>query len=225
MTDPETRRIYEAARIGGPLNLGRRPGVLVVDLQRGFTAPDGPVGSDLTEPVEATRRLLDVARTNRQPIVFTVIGYGADAEAGVWGKKMPGLLELRTGGPWTELDPRLAARPDEPVILKRGASALFGTNVASMFTAQRCDTVVVCGATTSGCVRASVVDLMQAGFPVLVAADCCGDRARGPHDANLFDMAAKYADVASGATAAEYLTWAAESASPGRPARVPWSVT
>ncbi len=221
MVDGETRRIYEAARIGGPVALGTRPGVLVIDLQTGFTTPDGPVGSDLSEPVEATRHLLDVARANARPIVFTVIGFGAEAEAGVWGQKMPGLLELRAGGPWTELDPRLGARPDEPVIVKRGASALFGTGVASLFTAQRCDTVVVCGATTSGCVRASVVDLMQAGFPVLVAADCCGDRARGPHEANLFDMAAKYADVVPGIDAAEYLARAAGSASAGSPAHAP----
>jgi nicotinamidase-related amidase len=94
-----------------------------------------------------------------------------------------------------EIDPRLPREPQDPVVVKRGASAFFGTHLAATLTSLGADTVVVCGATTSGCVRASVVDAVQSGFPVLVPRECCGDRAEGPHEANLFDIDAKYGDV------------------------------
>jgi maleamate amidohydrolase len=215
VSDAETAAVYRAAEIGGGIVRGHRPALLVVDLQRGFTEPAGPVGSDLTAAVVATGRLLDAARAAQVPVVFTVIGYREPAEAGVWLQKMPRLGELRCGGPWTELDPRLDRREREPVVVKHGASALFGTDVAAMLGAAGADTVIVAGATTSGCIRATVVDLMQAGFPTLVVADACGDRARAPHDANLFDMAAKYADVVGLDEACTYLDGAvAPSTSP-----------
>jgi len=206
MTDAEAVAVYRAAEIGGALQRGRRPVVLVVDLQRGFTEREGPVGTDLTNAVCATRRLLDTARADGIPVIFTVIAYETAAEAGVWLAKMPRLAELRPGSPWVELDPRLAHRDREPVIVKHGASAIFGTNITAMLTAAGVDTVVVAGATTSGCVRATVVDLMQSGFPALVVADCCGDRARAPHRSNLFDMASKYADVVGLGEARAYLS-------------------
>lgn len=188
--------IYAEARLGGSVTLGRRPGVLVVDLSRGFTSPACPVGSDLSGPVAATRTLLDRARGLGLPVVFTTIGFEENLkDAGRWLEKMPGLASLTLGSEWVEIDPRLARRDDEPVVVKKGASAFFGTNVASILLAQRVDTVVLCGATTSGCIRASAVDLLQLGWPALVPRECVGDRARAPHDANLFDIAAKYANV------------------------------
>ncbi len=206
MSDAEARRIYQAAEIGGQITRGRRPAVVVVDLQRGFTDAGSPVGFDMTAAVTATRRLVDAARACDVPVLFTVIAYGDDAEAGVWPEKMPGITALRLGSPYAELDARLAQRPGEPVIVKHGASALHGTNVSAILTSRGVDTVVVAGATTSGCVRATVVDLMQDGFRVLVAADACGDRAAAPHESNLFDMAAKYADVIDVDDAVGYLT-------------------
>jgi nicotinamidase-related amidase len=197
MSDDVARQRYAESRSGGRLRLGASPAVLVVDLQRGFTDPSSPVGADLTEAVVATRRLLDVARRHARPVIFTCIAYDTPVEAGIWLQKMPGIGELRHGSSWVELDARLARARDEPLIVKKAASALFGTNLSSMLTTLRADTVVVAGATTSGCVRASVVDLMQAGWPALVPAEGCGDRAPAPHEANLFDMDAKYADVVS----------------------------
>jgi nicotinamidase-related amidase len=108
---------------------------------------------------------------------------------------VPALGELQLGGHWVELDPRLGAREDETVILKKGASGFFGTNLASVLVSQHVDSVILCGATTSGCIRATAIDLLQYGFPTLVPRECVGDRARAPHDANLFDIQAKYADV------------------------------
>jgi nicotinamidase-related amidase len=94
-----------------------------------------------------------------------------------------------------EIDPRLERRDDETILLKKGASAFFGTNLAAILISQAIDTVVLCGATTSGCIRATAVDLLQHGFPTVVPRECVGDRAQAPHEANLFDIQAKYADV------------------------------
>jgi maleamate amidohydrolase len=206
MTDDRARAIYEEARLGLSFTLGSRPAILVVDLQCGFTDPACTVGSDLSDEVEATRRLLDVARAQGLPVVFTAIGFDRSGrDGGIWMQKMPGLAELQLGERTAQIDPRLARRDDEPLVLKKGASAFFGTNLAAILVSQRVDTVVLCGATTSGCIRATAIDLMQNGFPTLVPSECVGDRARAPHVANLFDIQAKYADVVSLEEALEYL--------------------
>jgi len=192
----DAEAIYAAARIGFTLRRGARPGVLVVDFSNGFTDPACPLGADLTEPVLATKRLLDVARANRVPVVFTTIAFDLPADAAsVWLQKAPSLAELALGGPWIEIDARLEPRPEEPLILKKGQSAFFGTNLASQLIAFGVDTVVLCGASTSGCIRATAIDLVQYGWPTIVPRECVGDRALGPHEANLFDIDAKLADV------------------------------
>jgi maleamate amidohydrolase len=194
----ETREVYERARLGQSVTLGGRPAVLVVDFSRGFTDPECTMGSDLTQEVEATRRLLAAAREREVPIIFTTIGFEPNLKDGsLWLEKAPGLAELVVGGKWVEIDPRLERREEETVILKKGASAFFGTNLPSILVSQGVDTVIMCGATTSGCIRATAVDLLQYGYPTLVPRECVGDRAQGPHEANLVDIQAKYADVVS----------------------------
>jgi maleamate amidohydrolase len=196
--DERTRSIYERARLGGAVGLGARPAILVVDFCLGFTDPSCALGSDLSAEIRATRRLLDAVRLRGLPVIFTTIGYDEElTDAGIWPLKMPGLAELRLGSRWVELDPRLERRPDEPIVLKKGASAFFGTNLTALLASRGVDSVVLCGATTSGCIRATVVDLVQNGYPTVVPRECVGDRAEGPHDANLFDIQAKYADVLS----------------------------
>jgi maleamate amidohydrolase len=180
--------------------------VLVVDFSRGFTDPQCTMGSDLTREVEATSRLLDTAREHGIPIIFTTIGFEPNLKDGsLWLEKAPGLKELIVGGKWVEIDPRLERREEETVILKKGASAFFGTNLPSVLISQGVDTVIMCGATTSGCVRATAIDLLQYGYPTLVPRECVGDRARDPHDANLVDIQAKYADVVSVEEALAYI--------------------
>ncbi len=202
----ETREIYERARLGQSVTLGKRPAVLVVDFSRGFTDPECTMGSDLTREVEATNRLLAVAREHEIPIVFTTIGFEPNLKDGsLWLEKAPGLGDLLVGGKWVEIDPRLERREEETVILKKGASAFFGTNLPSILVSQGVDTVVLCGATTSGCIRATAIDLLQYGYPTLVPRECVGDRAQGPHEANLVDIQAKYADVVPLEDALSYL--------------------
>ncbi len=209
----DTKEIYERARLGQSITPGARPAVLVVDFSRGFTDPECTLGSDLTREVEATNRVLAVAREREIPVIFTAIGFEPNLkDASLWLEKLPALEELIVGSKWVEIDPRLERREDETVVLKKGPSAFFGTNLPSILVSQGVDTVVLCGATTSGCIRATAVDLLQYGYPTLVPRECVGDRARGPHEANLVDIQAKYADVVPVEEALSYLEGVGERA-------------
>jgi nicotinamidase-related amidase len=206
MSDAEARRVYETAGLGQAVTRGVRPGVLVVDFSCGFTDPECRLGAEMTAEIEATRTLLDAARARSLPVVFTTIGFEPGGKDGaLWLQKVPALGDLELGGRWVEIDPRLERRPDEVLVVKKGASAFFGTNLVAILVAQGVDTVVLCGATTSGCIRATAIDLLQNGFPTMLPRECVGDRAQAPHDANLFDIQAKYADVLSLADVLEYL--------------------
>jgi nicotinamidase-related amidase len=206
MSDQQAREVYERAQLGQSLHWGERPCVLVIDFSCGFTDTSCALGSDLDSQIEATKRLLDEARSRGFPVVYTTIGFEPHCkDAGIWTQKAPGLAALQLGGKWVDIDPRLDPQPDEPIVLKKGASGFFGTNLASILVSQDVDTVILCGATTSGCVRATAVDLLQYGWTTLVPRECVGDRAQAPHDANLFDIQAKYADVVSVDDAIEYL--------------------
>jgi len=196
--DDGTAATYRAAGFGARVPRGARPGLLVVDLTRGFTEPSFTTGADLTATVEAANALLAAARPRSVPVIFTTIAY-SEAEINgasvAWLAKAHGLRGLVEGTDAVALDPRLARRPEDLVVAKKGASAFFGTHVAAALAAQGVDTLVVCGATTSGCVRATVVDAVQSGFNVLVPEQAVGDRAAGPHAANLYDINEKYGDV------------------------------
>ena len=206
MSDEAAKAVYEKAGLGQAVTLGDRPAVLVIDFSCGFTDPECPLGSDLTSEVEATRHLLDAARAKGLPVVFTTIAFEPSLkDGGLWMQKVPSLGVLQLGGKWADIDPRLGARDDETVIVKKGASGFFGTNLASVLVSQGVDSVILCGATTSGCVRATAVDLLQYGWPTVVPRECVGDRAQAPHDANLFDIQAKYADVVSVEDALAYV--------------------
>ena len=206
MSDAEAREVYAKARLGESVTLGSRPAVLVVDFSWGFTDPECTLGADMTAQVEATKRLLDAARAKGLPVIFTTIGFEPSLkDGGLWLEKAPALGDLQIGGRWVEIDPRLEPQEGETIVVKKGASAFFGTNLAAILISQGIDSVVLCGATTSGCVRATAIDLLQYGFPTLVPRECVGDRAQAPHDANLFDIQAKYADVVSVEEALDYV--------------------
>jgi len=116
-------------------------------------------------------------------------------DGGIFVKKIPVLRTMVEGEPMAEIDPKMAPLPGEHVIVKNYASAFFGTSLASALTALGVDTVILIGCSTSGCVRATAVDAIQSGFIPIVPEECVGDRHAGPHDAAMFDMNAKYADV------------------------------
>ena len=203
-----TAETYARAGFGAPVRRGSRPALVVVDLTRGFTEPSFPTGSDLTGVVAAVTALVDAARPAGVPVLWTAISYTpaeAEGTSVTWLDKARGMRALVEGGEAVALDPRLPVAPGDPLVVKKGASAFFGTSLASSLTALGADTVLVCGATTSGCVRATAVDAVQSGFPVLVPRDAVGDRARAPHDAALFDIQAKYGDVVEQDDALGYL--------------------
>ncbi len=181
----------------GTLSRGRQPVLLVIDFQRGFTETDvSPLASDCTNAVGATNLLIDAMRGVGQ-VIFTVVGYDANfRDMGLWGQKCSSLVTLRRDSAACKLDPRLAYDPAQDLILhKTQASAFFGTPLCGILAAERCDMLVVAGATTSGCVRASTVDAMQFGFPPFVVREAVADRSATQHESNLIDMQSKYAEV------------------------------
>jgi nicotinamidase-related amidase len=191
-----TERIYEDAGISGSVGFGEAPAVVVVDLQTAFTDPACPLGADLDDTVEATAELLRVARETAVPVFFTRCVYREDARDGaVFAEKIPSTTELTPESEWIELDPRLNPSEEAVVVEKQQPSAFFETGLDTMLTYEGVDTVVVTGATTSGCVRATVVDACSHGYRTVVPVECVGDRAEEPHEANLFDMGSKYADL------------------------------
>ena len=191
----------------GRAGLGSRPAVLVVDMSLGFTDPDSPLACDLEEVVVAIERLLRVGRAAGLPVVYTTVAYdeGGKQAAAAFIDKVPALLTLEAGTGWVEIDPRIAPQADEPVLTKLFASAFFGTTLASLLVAAGCDSVIVTGASTSGCVRATVVDALQHGYRPLVPREAVGDRNPEAHEANLYDIDAKYGDVVSLDEAVDYL--------------------
>lgn len=194
--------VYEHQNFGNSVGFGRRPGLLVVDLQVGFVDPDMFGGGNTVEALAATVPLLEGMREIGAPIAFTRAVFDqAAGDGGTFAEKVPGLYQLAEDAPASQIAPVLAPRENELIVRKIGPSAFFSTALMSWLTKRSVDTLIVVGATTSGCVRASVIDSCSYAFKTIVAADCCGDRALGPHEANLFDMGQKYADLMSGAEA------------------------
>jgi nicotinamidase-related amidase len=183
----------------GRAGFGQRPALLVVDVNVGFTDPASPLVCDLEDVVAAIQTLLEEFRRARLTVVYTTVSYGEGDKvaAAAFIEKIPALLTLQAGSRWVEIDPRIAPLPHEPVLNKLFASAFFGTPLASLLAAAGCDSVVVTGASTSGCVRATAVDGLQHGYRVVVPREAVGDRNPGAHEANLYDIDAKYGDVVS----------------------------
>lgn len=179
--------------------LGTRPALLVVDMSVGFTDRASPLVCDLDDVVVAIEQLLRVSRAAGFPVIYTTVAYdeGGKQAAAAFIDKVPALLTLEAGTGWVEIDPRIAPQADEPVLTKLFASAFFGTTLASLLVGAGCDSVIVTGASTSGCVRATVVDALQHGYRPLVPREAVGDRNLEAHEASLYDIDAKYGDVVS----------------------------
>jgi nicotinamidase-related amidase len=177
--------------------LGGRPALVVVDMSVGFTDPESPLACDLEEVVDAVELLLAAARRAGVPVVYTTVAYDEEGRrrAAVFIEKVPALLTLAAGSRWVEIDPRIAPEPGEPVLRKLHASAFFETELAGLLAASGCGSVIVAGASTSGCVRATAVDALQHGYRTVVPREAVGDRNADAHEANLYDIDAKYGDV------------------------------
>ena len=177
------------------LGLAQSPALLVVDMINGFTNPDSPLGTHCPDVVAANIELLAAFRNSGRPIFFTTVVYYDDQQASIFRAKVPALNVLQPGSRWVAVDSRMERQVSEPLIEKQWASAFFGTDLSKQLRALAVDSLVVTGLTTSGCVRASAVDGLQNNFQVVVAREAVGDRNLDAHQANLFDLNAKYADV------------------------------
>jgi maleamate amidohydrolase len=190
---------------------GRTVALLLVDFACGWTDPESPLALPCEGEVLAAGRLLDVARERGAPVIFTTVAYDeADLETVPMLRKTPRVRQMRTGSPLTEVDPRLAPREGELVLVKKHASAFFGTPLLSYLVALGVDTLLIGGVITSGCVRTSAVDAAQHGFRALVVSDATTDRSPEARAAALKSVDDLYGDVVDCAEAMEVLalSWA-----------------
>jgi len=183
----------------GRLRFGRSPALIVVDVVMAYLTPGSPLyDPGFVAALEANERLVEVARAANIPVIFTNVVYQpGGADGGLFYRKVPALAAFQRGGAGGAFPPSLQPGDDETIVSKQYASAFFGTALNSTLTATGIDTVIVTGFSTSGCVRASALDALQHGFVPFVVREACGDRHAGPHDAALFDLQAKYAEVVS----------------------------
>lgn len=179
------------------LGLGRKPALVVVDMIKGFTDPACPLGCDCPAVVAANARLLREFHSCGLPVYFTTVVYHSDDQARVFRDRIAALNLLTPESDWVRIDARLEVHAGDELIEKQWASAFHKTDLDQRLRARGVDSLVVTGLTTSGCVRATVVDGLQYDYPVVVAREAVGDRNSDAHAANLFDMHAKYADVQS----------------------------
>jgi nicotinamidase-related amidase len=196
LTKEEEQR-YRKGGFGGQIGFGERPALLIIDFMYSFTDPEIAFGSNMDRELECTASLLHLARQKKTPTIFFAAHYkeGCEAEIGIWVKKMSAMTVLKAGSRAVQIDERVKPMTGEPVIIKKGPSAFFGTHLAALLIRLGVDTLIITGCTTSGCVRATVVDAVQYNFRPIVPRECVADRAKGPHEASLFDINQKYGDV------------------------------
>lgn len=198
---------YSSAGFGGELDWGRTPALIVVDLCHAYTDPASPLFVEVAPAVvAATQVLLGAARDARVPVIFTRVEFApGGADGGLFFRKVPALANFVRGNPLAEFLDEAGPVDGDVVVTKQYASAFFGTSLASTLVALGVDTALVCGMSTSGCVRATALDALQHGFVPVVISDASGDRHEDPHRSNLFDLEQKYATVMTAAEAAARL--------------------
>ena len=188
------------------LGFGARPALILVDFVRAYFDPECPLYAEVEDALASALRVRDAARGAGIPVFFTNVVYSVDgADGGVFFRKAKVLQNFVAGNPMAGWAEGVNPGPDEIVVSKQYPSAFFGTSLASTLHTMSIDTLIITGVTTSGCIRATCVDAMCHGFVPIVVAEACGDRHEAPHEANLFDMNAKYGDVVSEAETVAYL--------------------
>ena len=190
-------------RIAG--GMGQHPALIVVDVIMGFTDPACPLGSEAGAVVAANIELMNAFHRADLPVVLTTVIYYDAEQASVFRARVPALNLLTPDSQWVKFDPRLPIAPSDLQLEKHHASGFHGTDLDNWLKAKGVDSLVVTGLTTSGCVRATAVDGLQNNYRVVVPREACGDRDEQAHEANLYDLNAKYADVVSVADVLESL--------------------
>jgi maleamate amidohydrolase len=197
-TDRDDLLANYSGAFDGHLAFGKRPALLIVDFVMAYLDRASPLYADAGDALASNERILATARSANIPVIFTNVEYKADGvDGGLFYTKIPSLSVFLKGSPLGAFPPSLKPVDGEHVVSKQFASAFFKTSLAETLTAQGIDTLVITGLSTSGCVRATALDALQSGFAPFVVRDACGDRHPAPHEANLFDLQAKYAEVIS----------------------------
>lgn len=195
-----------AAAFGGKAGFGSSPALILIDFVEAYFAEGSPLYAGVEGALASALRVRAVARDAGVPVILTnVVYHTGGIDGGRFFEKVPALKLFEAGSPMGAWPAGLEPLADEIVLSKQYPSTFFGTSLASTLTARGIDQVILTGLSTSGCVRASCIDAVSHGFRTAVVADACGDRHPGPHEANLFDMDAKYADVVSEAAIIAYL--------------------
>lgn len=203
---------YKKAGFGNRLGFGKSPALVLVDFVMAYLDSDSPLYAGVEAELGVAEKLLDAARGAGIPIIFTRVEYTpGGADGGHFYRKVTTLKHLDRGNPLGALAPSLQPAEGEIVVVKQYASAFFGTSLAATMNSLGCDSAIITGLTTSGCVRATALDALQNGFIPIVVSDACGDRDERVQRANLFDLAAKYADVVESPEVLEYLAGLTES--------------
>ncbi|ALE91268.1 isochorismatase [Arthrobacter alpinus] len=180
----------------GALTPGSSPAVISIDLMRAYFDPQSPLCLPPSDCLGVAAAVIAAARRRAVPVIHTIVRYGPNAlDGGVFVKKIPALKTLIGETIHGQLMPEVEALSEETVIVKQYASAFFGTSLSSTLRSQGINTVIIIGTSTSGCVRATAVDAIQHGFIPLVVSDGVADRNDGVHEASLYDLQAKYAEV------------------------------
>lgn len=188
------------------IGYGEQPALILVDLVQAYFDEECPLYAGVEDAITSALRILDAARAAGIPVIYTNVVYRDDgSDGGVFFRKAPVLKYFVAGHPMADWAAGIEPADEELIISKQYPSAFFGTSLASTLHVMGVDTLIVTGVTTSGCIRATAVDAMSHGFIPIVVADACGDRHEAPHEANLFDLNAKYADVVDESEAIDYL--------------------
>lgn len=206
MADSDLSSNYVGA-FDGALAPGTHPAVLLVDMVRAYFDPESPLYCETAKAaLDAAVQLVASAREAGHPVVFTNVEYQpGGADGGLFYRKVPSLRLFDQGSVMGAFAPELSPEPGDLVITKQYPSAFFGTALAAELKDRGIDTLLVCGYSTSGCVRASALDALQNEFAPMIVPECCADRHAAPHEANLFDLQAKYAEIMPLPAAQDYL--------------------
>jgi nicotinamidase-related amidase len=209
------RQLYEEIKKNPTrkrFGFGAKPALINIDLQKAYTALGEFATAYETDPrqLQYVNQLASAFRARGFPVVWTYVAYMDSGEdCGIWGTRTntpDSLQNIKVGSRRSEFDDRLDIdRKRDIIVNKRMASAFHETNLASVFNFHGVDTVVVTGGSTSGCVRATVVDSLSRSYRTIVVEECVADKHESPHFANLYDMALKYADVIVVAEILEHL--------------------
>jgi maleamate amidohydrolase len=207
MAEPNKEDLYKRLGIGTRVGFGKKAALVVIDIQKGFTLDESPLGGGLDDMIENVNDVVALAKKKNVPIIYTVVAWRPDSgDGGMILKKIPPLKPFTIGSRWAELDDRMDYDPDKDYfIIKKQFSCFFGTELLNILISHGIDTCILVGDSTSGCVRSTAISSAAHGFHTIVPLECVGDRSQDAHEANLFDINAKFGDVVQKQEVLDYL--------------------